>query len=57
MVGKSWIVFTIQVLVEKYISGPQPSLGPCSETHAQIVKKLRIENSIKKDLNNIMAPQ
>jgi len=45
MVGESWIVFTIQVLVEKYISGPQPYLDPCSETHALSVKKLRIENS------------
>jgi len=28
MVGESWIVFTIQVLVEKHVSGTRPSLAP-----------------------------
>jgi len=28
MIGESWIVFTILVLVEKHTSGPRPFLAP-----------------------------
>jgi len=45
MVGESWIVFIIRVLVEKHISGPRPLLRPFANALAQLVKNTSLIQS------------